>query len=76
MANLQTALSAAGASMKDLISCTILIVAGVDLRAAYAVAALAFDADAEPPLVGVAVVAGLAMPGALIELSAVAAVPR
>jgi len=76
MANLKTALAAAGASMTDLVSCTILIVAGVDLRAAYGVAASSFDPDAEPPLVTVAVVAGLAVPGALIELSAVAAVPQ
>lgn len=76
MANLQTALAAAGASMADLVSCTILIAAGVDLRAAYGAAASAFNADAEPPLVTVAIVAGLAVPGALIELSAVAAVPQ
>ena len=76
MANLKTALAAAGASMSDLVSCTVLFVEGVDLRAAYAVAAAAFDADGEPPLVTGAMVAGLAVPGALIELSAIAAVPR
>jgi enamine deaminase RidA (YjgF/YER057c/UK114 family) len=75
MANLKTALAAAGASMSDLVSCTVLFVAGVDLRAAYGVAASAFDADREPPLVTGAMVAGLAVPGALIELSAIAAVP-
>ena len=75
MANLKTALAAAGASMSDLVSCTVLFVEGVDLRAAYAVAAAAFDADGEPPLVTGAMVAGLAVPGALIELSAIAAVP-
>jgi enamine deaminase RidA (YjgF/YER057c/UK114 family) len=74
MANLKTALAAAGASMSDLVSCTILFVDGVDLRAAYGVAARDFDADREPPLVTAAMVAGLAVPGALIELSAIAAV--
>jgi enamine deaminase RidA (YjgF/YER057c/UK114 family) len=75
MANLKTALAAAGASMSDLVSCTILFVDGVDLRAAYGVAASALDADREPPLVTGAMVAGLAVPGALIELSAIAVVP-
>ena len=74
MANLKTALAAAGASMSDLVSCTVLFVDGVDLRAAYGVAASAFDADHEPPLVTGAMVAGLAVPGALIEVSAIAAV--
>jgi enamine deaminase RidA (YjgF/YER057c/UK114 family) len=76
MANLKTALAAAGASMSDLVSCTILFVDGVDLRAAYGVAAADFDVDREPPLVTAAMVAGLAVPGALIELSAIAAVPQ
>jgi enamine deaminase RidA (YjgF/YER057c/UK114 family) len=76
MANLKTALAAAGASMSDLVSCTILFVDGVDLRAAYGVAAADFDADREPPLVTGAMVAGLGVPGALIELSAIAAVPH
>ena len=75
MANLKTALAAAGASMSDLVSCTILFVDGVDLRAAYGVAASALDADREPPLVTGAMIAGLAVPGALIELSAMAVVP-
>jgi enamine deaminase RidA (YjgF/YER057c/UK114 family) len=75
MANLKKALAAAGASMSDLVSCTVLFVDGVDLQAAYGVAAGAFDADSEPPLVTGAMVAGLAVPGALIELSAIAAVP-
>jgi enamine deaminase RidA (YjgF/YER057c/UK114 family) len=75
MANLKTALAAAGASMSDLVSCTILFVEGVDLRAAYGVAAGALDADRDPPLVTGAMVAGLGVPGALIELSAIAVVP-
>ena len=65
MANLKTALAAGGASMSDLVSCTILFVDGVDLRAAYGVAASSFDADSEPPLVTGAMVAGLGVPGAL-----------
>ena len=76
MANLKTALAAAGASMSDLVSCTVLFVNGVDLRAVYGVAAGAFDADREPPLVTGAMVSGLGVPGALIELSAMAAVAQ
>jgi hypothetical protein len=51
---------------------TILVVDGVDIAAAYPVAAEALEGAA--PTVVVARVAGLAVPGALVELSAVAAV--
>ena len=69
MKNLHVALAAAGASVKDLM--TVLFVDGVDLAAAYPVAAAEL-AGAAPPVVGVRV-AGLAVPGALVEVSAVAA---
>jgi enamine deaminase RidA (YjgF/YER057c/UK114 family) len=72
MANLRVALAAAGASVHDLVMLTILLVEGVDLAAAYPVAAAEL-AGAAPPVV-VARVAGLALPGALVEVSAVAAV--
>jgi enamine deaminase RidA (YjgF/YER057c/UK114 family) len=71
MTNLQVALAAAGASFDDLVMLTILLVEGVDLAAAYPVAAAAL-AGAAPPVVAVRV-AGLAVPGALLEVSAVAA---
>ncbi len=73
MKNLQVALAAAGASVKDLVMMTVLYVDGVDLSAAYPVAAAEL-AGATPPVVG-ARVAGLGVPGALIEVSAVAAIP-
>jgi enamine deaminase RidA (YjgF/YER057c/UK114 family) len=72
MANLHVALAAAGASVEDLVMMTILVVDGVDLTAAYPVAAAGL-AGAAPPVVVVRV-AGLAVPGALVEVSAVAAV--
>jgi enamine deaminase RidA (YjgF/YER057c/UK114 family) len=72
MANLQVTLAAAGATVHDLVMMTILLVDGVDLDAAYPVAAAAL-AGAAPPVV-VMRVAGLAVPGALVEVSAVAAV--
>ncbi len=52
---------------------TVLFVDGVDLAAAYPVAAAEL-AGAAPPVVA-GRVAGLAVPGALLEVSAVAAVP-
>jgi len=72
MTNLHVALAAAGASVHDLVMMTILVVDGVDLAAAYPVAAAEL-AGAVPPVVAVRV-AGLAVPGALLEVSAVAAV--
>ena len=72
MTNLLIALAAAGATVQDLVMITILVVEGVDLDAAYPVAAAGL-AGATPPVVAVRV-AGLAVPGALLEVSAVAAV--
>jgi enamine deaminase RidA (YjgF/YER057c/UK114 family) len=72
MTNLQVALAAAGATFHDLVMMTILLVEGVNLTEAYPVAA-AVLAGAAPSVVAVSV-AGLAVPGALLEVSAVAAV--
>ncbi|MFC0625771.1 RidA family protein [Kribbella deserti] len=74
MKNLHLALAAAGATVQDLVMMTVIFVDGVDLAEAYPVAAAGL-AGAAPPVVGVQV-AGLAVPGALIEVSAVAAVTR
>jgi enamine deaminase RidA (YjgF/YER057c/UK114 family) len=71
MTNLQVALAAAGAGFDDLVMLTILLVEGADLAAAYPVAAAAL-AGAAPPVVA-GRVASLAVPGALLEVSAVAA---
>lgn len=72
MANLHVALAAAGATVHDLVMMTIMLVDGVDLAAAYPVAAAGL-AGAAPPVV-LARVTGLAVPGALVEVNAVAAV--
>lgn len=72
MKNLHVALAAGGASVHDLVSMTILVVPGVDVTAAYPVAAAELAGAA--PLVTVAEVAGLAVPGALVEVTAIAAV--
>ncbi len=72
MDNVLVALAAAGATVHDLVQVTILFVDGVDLNAAYPVAATALAGAA--PLVTGCRVAGLGVPGALLEVSAVAAV--
>ena len=72
MANLRVALAAAGAKVGDLVSMTIVVEDGVDLTEAYPVAAATLAGAA--PTVVVLRVAGLAVPGALVEVSAIAAV--
>ncbi len=72
--NAGTALAAAGASLADVISWTVFIQADVDLRAAYGAIAPKLARAGAPPLVTAALVAGIGVPGALIELGAVAAV--
>jgi enamine deaminase RidA (YjgF/YER057c/UK114 family) len=75
LANARTALEAVGAGLDDVVQWTVLFVDGVDVAAAYG--AIAGDlASVEPPLVTAARVAGLGVPGALVEIGAVAAVLR
>lgn len=69
-----TALAAADATLDDVISWTVLIHQDADLRAAYGAVASKLARDGAPPLVTAALVAGLGVPGALIEVSAIAAV--
>lgn len=72
--NVATALAAAGASLADVVVWTVLIKEGADLGAAYGAIAPKLARDGAPPLVTAALVAGLGVPGALIEVAAVAAV--
>jgi enamine deaminase RidA (YjgF/YER057c/UK114 family) len=72
MDNLVVALAAANATVHDLVQVSLLYVDGVDINAAYPVAAAAL-AGAAPLVVGARVV-GLGVPGALLEVSAIAAV--
>jgi enamine deaminase RidA (YjgF/YER057c/UK114 family) len=72
--NATIALAAAGASLDDVISWAVLIQADVDLRAAYGAIASKLARAGAPPLVTSALVAGFGVPGALIEIGAVAAV--
>lgn len=72
--NTRIALEAAGASLADVVQWTVLIDERADLRAAYGAIAPLLAVVGKPPLVTAARVAGLGVPGALIEVSAIAAV--
>ena len=76
MANLATALAAAGVGIEHLVHVWVLLVDGVDVSAAYGAAAESLKAATTPPLVTAALVSALGMPGALVEVSAVAAVVK
>jgi enamine deaminase RidA (YjgF/YER057c/UK114 family) len=71
--NSEVALAAAGATLADVVQWTVLIAADADLRAAYGAIAPRLATGGAPPLVTAALVAGLGVPGALIEVSAIAA---
>ncbi len=73
--NVRTALAAAGASLEDVVQWTVLFAEGADLQAAYAAIAPEL-ASAEPALVTGATVSALGVPGALVEIAAIAAVAR
>lgn len=73
--NVKTALAAAGATVSDVVHWTVLFVDGVNVGAAYGAIAPELASD-EPALVTGASVAALGVPGALVEISAVAAVTR
>lgn len=75
MENAKTALAAADATINDVVQWTVLLVDGVDIEAAYGAIASEFTSE-EPALVTAAMVAGLGVPGALVEIGAVAAVVR
>jgi enamine deaminase RidA (YjgF/YER057c/UK114 family) len=72
--NASVALEAAGASLADVVQWSVVIDQDADLNAAYGAIAPRLARDGAPPLVTAALVAGLAVPGALIEVSAIAAV--
>ena len=75
LANLRTCLEAAGASITDVVRWTILCVEGAPLQEGFAAFGEFWPRDAPPPAITFAFVAALAVPGALVEIEAVAAVP-
>jgi len=72
--NAGIALEAAGATLADVVQWTVLIDQNADLRAAYGAVGPKLAREGAPPLVTAALVAGLGVPGALVEESAIAAV--
>ncbi|MGS0688422.1 RidA family protein [Nakamurella sp. GG22] len=71
--NVTVALEAVGATLADVVQWTVLIDADADLGAAYGAIAPRLAGAGAPPLVTAARVVGLGVPGALIEVSAIAA---
>jgi enamine deaminase RidA (YjgF/YER057c/UK114 family) len=74
-ANVGTCLEAAGAEVTDVVKWTILCVDGAPLAEGFCAFREFWPEDAPPPAITVAFVAGLAVPGAMVEIEAVAAVP-
>ncbi|MEV6277772.1 RidA family protein [Nocardia sp. NPDC051832] len=72
--NVQACLDAAGASLDDVVKWTILMVDGHDLYAGFGAFQEVWGGRPNPPAITVAKVAGLAVPGALVEIEAVAAI--
>ncbi len=70
--NARVALNAAGADLSNVISWNVLLVDGVDISQAYGAIATEL-ASPNPPLVTASLVTALGLPGALVEISAVAA---
>ena len=76
LANLDACLKAAGAQLRDVVAWSVLLTAGTSPREGFAAFTKAWPAETPPPTITVAIVSGLAIPGALIEIAATAALTR
>lgn len=74
LGNLAACLEAAGAELGQVVAWTVLLAEGTDPRVGFAAFSAAWPDPTPPPAIAVAIVSGLAVPGALVEISAVAAV--
>jgi enamine deaminase RidA (YjgF/YER057c/UK114 family) len=72
--NLLTCLEAAGAQPEDVVKWTILIQAGESVEEGFAAFGEVWGQRPNPPAITAAFVAALGVPGALVEIEAVAAV--
>jgi enamine deaminase RidA (YjgF/YER057c/UK114 family) len=72
--NVQAALAAAGATLKDVVRWTVAIVEGQPVREGFASFQEAWGDAADPPAISVHIVSGLANPQFLVEIDAIAAV--
>lgn len=74
MLNLQAALAAAGATLRDVIRWGIAIVDGQPVAEGFAAFREAWGDGGDPPTISVHIVSGLANPAFLIEIDAVAVI--
>ena len=74
LANLTACLQAAGAQLSDVVAWSVLLTAGTSPREGLVAFTKAWPATTPPPTVTVAIVSSLAIPGALVEIAATAAV--
>ena len=74
--NIETALTAAGASIDNVVKFSIFIVAGQDVRTGYGAFQATWGDRPNPPLVTAAMVPALAHPDFLVEVDAMAVVPE
>jgi enamine deaminase RidA (YjgF/YER057c/UK114 family) len=72
--NVQTALAAAGATLKDVVRWTVAIVEGQHTMEGFAAFAEAWGDAADPPAISVYIVSGLANPQFLVEIDAIAVI--
>ncbi len=70
--NVEAVLAAGGARLEDAVSWTIFVVEGQSLAEGFAGFQQVWGARGEPPAISMAFVAGLARPGLLVEVSAIA----
>jgi enamine deaminase RidA (YjgF/YER057c/UK114 family) len=74
--NIETALVAGGAKLDHVVKWSVLVVQGQSLMPGFEAFQRAWGNRANPPIVTVAVVAGLAHPDFLVEIDAIAVVPE
>jgi enamine deaminase RidA (YjgF/YER057c/UK114 family) len=70
--NIETILTAAGASLHDIVKWNVFVVQGQDLQAGFGVFQQRWGMTAKPPAISFAFVAGLANPEFLVEIEAIA----
>jgi enamine deaminase RidA (YjgF/YER057c/UK114 family) len=75
-ANVEAALDAAGAGLEHVVQWTIYVVQGQQVESGFAVFQQVWGRRANPPTISVLIVAGLANPAFLAEISAIAVVPQ
>ena len=75
LANMETALAAAGAGLEHVVKWNLLVVEGQDLRTGFEAFRRVWGDRPNPPLITFAFVQGLARPEFLAEMDAIAVVP-